>query len=353
MKLFEKFRLRNLEFRNRIGVSPMCQYSCVEGIPNDWHLVHLGSRAIGGAGLVVAEATAVEARGRISPGDAGLYTNDQAIAWKRITQFIRDHGAVAAVQLAHAGRKASTSIPWQGNGKLEPTQGGWADVVAPSPIAFSSHYPEPRTLTVQDIQEIVQAFCRAAERALEAGFQVVEIHAAHGYLLHEFLSPLSNQRTDEYGGSFLNRIRFLQEVVVAVRGIWPAELPLFVRVSATDWVAGGWDIEECTELARNLKIWGVDLVDVSTGGNVAQAKIPVGPGYQVPYAQKIRKGAAIATAAVGLITEAQQAQTILDRDEADMIFLARELLRNPYWPREAAKILEQKIEAPLQYQRAW
>lgn len=353
MQLFEAFKIRDLEFRNRLAVSPMCQYSAVEGVPNAWHLVHLGSRAVGGAGLVMTEATGVEARGRISPGDTGLYTDAQVEAWKPITRFIRDEGAVPAVQLAHAGRKASTNLPWKGGQPLSGTAGGWDDIVAPSALAFDEGFALPRAMSLEEISETTQFFVRAAERALAAGFEVVEVHAAHGYLLHEFLSPLSNRRQDEYGGPFENRTRFLRETVAAVRKVWPQKWPLFVRISASDWTEGGWNVEESVRLCRELKLLGADLIDVSSGGNVAHAKIPLVPGYQVPFAAQIRREAEIATGAVGLITEAQQAQEILAQDGADMIFIARESLRDPYWPRRAARELGQKIAGPKQYGRAW
>ncbi len=354
MKLFEEWKIRSLTFRNRIGVSPMCQYSCVDGVVNDWHLVHLGSRAVGGAGLVMAEAAGVEARARISPGDAGIYSEAQAAAWAPIAKFIQKEGAVPAIQLAHAGRKASTSVPWLGTGRAGKDAGGWPeDVVGPSPLKYSETYPTPRALTRDEIKSIEEKFLLAAALSLKAGFQVIELHAAHGYLFHEFLSPLTNQRTDEYGGSFENRSRFVCDVARALRKFWPEELPLFTRISATDWVPGGWEIEESLLLARKLKEIGVDLIDVSSGGNLPQQKITLGPGYQVPFCERIRKDAQVATAAVGLITEAHQAQDILDKGQADFIFLARELLRDPYWPRRAAQELGQKITSPKQYERAW
>src|SRR5450432_2482945 len=295
MKLFTPLRIRGIEFKNRIVVSPMCQYSAKDGHPQTWHLVHLGSRAVGGASAVIAEATAVEERGRISPGDTGIYNDAHIASWKPIAEFIRASGAVPGIQLAHAGRKGSTARPWEGGKIVTIENGGW-EPVAPSAIAFDKDYPMPRALMLPEIEGVVAAFRRAAERALAAGFELVEIHGAHGYLLHEFLSPLSNIRNGEYGGSLENRMRFALRVAKAVREVWPARLPLFFRVSATDWQEGGWDLPQSIELARQLKTLGVDLMDVSSGGNVPQAKIPVGPGYQVPFAEAMRKEAGIATA---------------------------------------------------------
>lgn len=350
--LFSPFHLRNVPFRNRIGVSPMCQYSAMDGVANDWHFVHLGSRAVGGAGLVVAEATAVSPEGRISPGDLGLWNGVQAEALARIVRFIGEQGGVAGVQLGHAGRKASTAPPWQGGGYLEVEEGGWRPLRAPSPIPFREGAPVPEPLSREGIAAVVKAFADATERAERGGFRVVEIHAAHGYLLHEFLSPISNQRTDEYGGSFENRTRLVREVASAVRAVWSEELPLLVRISATDWVEGGWDIEQSVELARQLKPLGVDLIDCSSGGIVPGAKIPVGPGYQVEFAARIRREAGIATAAVGLIRDARQADEIVRREEADMVFLARQLLRDPYWPLHSARALDVPAKWPVQYERA-
>lgn len=352
MSLLTPLEIGNVELRNRIVVSPMCEYSASDGVPDDWHLVHLGSRAVGGAGLVFTEATGVSAQARISPGDTGLWNDAQQAAWQRIVTFIRAHGAVAGIQLAHAGRKASTAVPWHGGKPLTAANGGWT-TVAPSAIAFDTQFPPPLALDAAGIRNVVVDFAASARRARAAGFQVIEIHAAHGYLLHEFLSPHSNARDDNYGGSLQNRARVLREVVAGVRSEWPLPNPLFVRVSATDWVDGGWDIDECVELARWLKADGVDVIDCSSGGNVANAKIPVAPGYQVPFAARIRREARIATAAVGLITDAQQAQEILDRGDADLIVMARELLRDPYFARRAAKQLGVQILAPKQYQRAW
>lgn len=353
MSLFETYRLRDLAFRNRIGVSPMCQYSAMDGVPTDWHLVHLGSRAVGGAALVVAEATAVEAIGRISPGDTGIYNDSQAEAWSRIARFVRQEGAVAGIQLAHAGRKASNAVPWLGGGPVPPEQGGWVGISAPSAIPFTDGWQVPVELDPAGIRSVVQAFRAAAVRSLEAGFELIEIHGAHGYLLNEFVSPLSNHRTDAYGGSFENRTRIVREVATAIREVWPERLPLLLRISATDYAEGGWDLEQSVQLAREVKPLGVDMIDASSGGNVAGVSIPVGPGYQVPFAAAIRAQAGIATAAVGMITEPRQAEAIVSSGQADFVFLAREMLRDPYWPRRAAAELGAKIQAPNQYLRAW
>jgi 2,4-dienoyl-CoA reductase-like NADH-dependent reductase (Old Yellow Enzyme family) len=352
MKLFSPLRIREIELKNRIVVSPMCEYSAKDGHPQAWHLVHLGSRAIGGAGLVFTEATAVEARGRISAVDTGIYEDAHVESWRPIAEFIRAHGAAAGIQLAHAGRKASVEAPWIGGKPIAPKDGGW-EPVGPSALAFDAGYNLPRELSVNEIGEIAAAFRRAAERVLAAGFEVLEIHAAHGYLIHQFLSPLANVRTDEYGGKFENRIRFAKQVVSGVREVWPQRLPLFVRVSATDWKEGGWDLSQTIALAQELKPLGVDLIDVSSGGTVPAVKIPFGPGYQTGFAEAIRKASGIATGAVGMITEPMQAETILATEQADLVFLAREMLRDPYWPRRAAKALDAKVEAPAQYQRAW
>ena len=352
MKLFTPIRFRGVEFRNRVAVSPMCQYSAKEGHPSRWHLVHLGSRAVGGAALVMAEATGVQEIGRISPGDTGLYRDTHVEAWRPIVEFIREQGAVAGIQLAHAGRKASTAAPWLGGQPIPVNAGGWVPV-APSAIAFDSEYTTPKELTIAEIDEVVASFAKAAQRALQAGFQIVEVHAAHGYLLHEFYSPLSNQRKDEYGGSFENRIRLVSRVAKTVRELWPETLPIFVRISATDWREGGWDLEQSVELCRRLKGLGVDLIDVSSGGLVPGVSIPVGPGYQVGFAATIRREAGIATGAVGVITNPEQAETIVSSEQADIVLLAREMLRDPYWPRRAAQALGAKIKAPVQYERAW
>ncbi|MHB8501586.1 MAG: NADH:flavin oxidoreductase/NADH oxidase [Candidatus Acidiferrales bacterium] len=352
MKLFSPFRIREIELKNRIVVSPMCEYSAKEGHPQAWHLVHLGSRAIGGASLVFTEATAVEKRGRISSADTGIYGDAHVASWRPIAEFIRSHGAVPGMQLAHAGRKASTSPPWTGGKPVSVQDGGWQPV-GPSALAFDAGYTVPHELSAAEIGQIVAAFRKSTERALAAGFEILELHAAHGYLLHQFLSPLSNMRTDEYGGKFENRIRIVKQVVSAVREVLPQRLPLFVRVSATDWKEGGWDLAQTIALAQHLKPLGVDLVDASSGGAVPGVKIPLGPGYQTGFAEAIRREAGIATGAVGMITEPVQAETILATGQADLVFLARELLRDPYWPRRAAKALDAKIEAPAQYQRAW
>ena len=352
MTLFAPLKLGDVLLRNRIAVSPMCQYSATEGVPNDWHLVHLGSRAVGGAGLVFTEATAVSAEGRISPADTGIWNDTQQAAWARIAGFVRGQGAAPGIQLAHAGRKGSTEVPWRGGKALAPDAAPWVPL-APSALAFAEDYPQPAALDEAGIRNVIADFAAAARRAREAGFEVIELHAAHGYLVHEFLSPLSNVRHDNYGGALANRARLLRELVAAVRAEWPAPRPLLVRVSATDWLAGGWDIDECVELARWLKSDGVDLIDVSSGGNAAHAKIPVGPGYQVPFAARIRREAGILTGAVGLITQVQQAEKILLDGEADLIIMAREFLRDPYFPRRAAKELGVAVTAPVQYQRAW
>lgn len=351
-KLFDPLKIRNIHFPNRIAVSPMCQYSCENGMASDWHLVHLGSRAVGGAGLVFCEATAVEARGRISPEDLGLWSDAHIKPLARVTRLVREQGSVAGIQLAHAGRKASTFRPWSGTGMIPASQGGWNDVVAPSAVQFVTEYPMPSALTEDGIADVVRAFGDAATRALEAGFQVVEIHAAHGYLLHEFLSPLSNLRTDRYGGSFENRTRIVREVVEEVRKHWPEGLPLFVRISATDWTEGGWDVEQSVDLARALQSLGVDLFDCSSGGNVPKAKIPLGPGYQVQFAERIKRDVGILTAAVGMITGAEQADNILQSEQADLVLLAREMLRDPYWPLHAAQKIGQEASWPSQYLRA-
>lgn len=320
-------------------------------MPTDWHLVHLGSRAVGGAGLVIQEATAVSPEGRISPQDAGIWSDAHAEAYQRITKFIKENGAIAGIQIAHAGRKASTAAPWDGGKKVDENSGGW-QTVAPSAIAFADDYPSPREMNAADIEKAINDFAEAAKRAVKAGFEVIEIHAAHGYLLHEFLSPLSNHRTDEYGGSFENRVRFPLEVISKVRQIVPENLPVFVRISATDWTEGGWDLAQSIEFCRNLKEIGVDLIDCSTGGNVPHARIPVAPNYQVPFAAEIRRQAGILTAAVGMITEPKQAEEILQKGEADAVMIARQFLREPYFPFRAARELGGEIDVPKQYGRA-
>jgi 2,4-dienoyl-CoA reductase-like NADH-dependent reductase (Old Yellow Enzyme family) len=352
MKLFTPLKIREIELKNRIVVSPMCEYSAKDGHPQPWHMVHLGSRAVGGAALVMTEASAVEARGRISAADAGIYHDAHVESWRPITEFVKSQGAVVGMQLAHAGRKASTAEPWLGGKPVSVAAGGW-EPVGPSAIAYDNGYTTPHALSVEEIACVVAAFRKAAQRALAAGFQIVEIHAAHGYLIHQFLSPLSNKRDDQYGGSFDNRIRLALEVTKAVREVWPANLPLFCRVSATDWAEGGWDVGETVELSKRLKPLGVDLVDTSSAGLVPFQKIAIGFGYQVPFAEAIRKQADILTGAVGMITDGAQADTILTTGQADLIFLAREFLRDPYWPRRAAQELHAKIEPPVQYQRAW
>jgi 2,4-dienoyl-CoA reductase-like NADH-dependent reductase (Old Yellow Enzyme family) len=350
--LFSPFELRDVKLRNRVVVSPMCQYSSQDGFAHDWHFVHLGSFATGGAALVMTEATAVEPTGRISPQDLGIWDDGHIPFLGRIVDFVHAQGAVAGMQLAHAGRKASTRRPWEGVGTVPSEEGGWPDVWAPSAIPFSDAYPHPLALDDSGILRVVRAFRAAAVRARTAGFRVLEIHAAHGYLLHEFLSPLSNQRTDRYGGPFENRVRFPLEVISAVREEWPERLPVIVRISATDWVPGGWNLDESVEFSRHLVSLGVDMVDCSSGGLVPGAKIEVGPGYQVPFAERIRREAGIATAAVGMITEPEQAETIVANGRADMVVLAREMLRQPHWPLLAAHRLKAEIEWPAQYARA-
>jgi 2,4-dienoyl-CoA reductase-like NADH-dependent reductase (Old Yellow Enzyme family) len=349
--LFNPLKIRSIEFKNRIGVSPMCMYSSKDGFANDWHLVHLGSRAVGGAGLVICEATAVSPEGRITPDDLGIWKEEHIESLKRITDFIAQHGAVPGIQLAHAGRKASHSSPWTGGKVVAAGEGGW-QTVAPSAIPFKEGEPEPTALDTNGIKKVITDFKSAAQRALQAGFKVAEIHAAHGYLIQEFLSPISNKRTDEYGGSFKNRIRLLQEVIKSVRAVWPEEYPLFVRISATDWTEGGWTADDSVDLAIALKDSGVDLIDCSSGGNVAKADIPVEPGYQVPFAERIRKETGMLTAAVGLITEPKLAEAIILSGKADLVLLGREALRNPYFPFEAAKVLGVDVEWPAQYRRA-
>jgi 2,4-dienoyl-CoA reductase-like NADH-dependent reductase (Old Yellow Enzyme family) len=346
--LFTPLAMRGVTFRNRITVSPMCQYSSEDGFANDWHFVHLGSRAVGGAGLVIVEATAVEDIGRISPQDMGLWKDEHVEPLARINRFMAQHGAVPGIQLAHAGRKASTQRPWEGNAKVGPEAGGWTPV-APSAIKFKDDYPEPVALDKAGIQRITRLFVEATERALKAGFRVIELHAAHGYLLHEFLSPLANKRTDEYGGSFENRVRFLLETVKAMRARMPEELPLFVRISATDWVEGGWNLDESVALARLLKPLGVDLIDCSSAAMVPHAPINYGPGYQTPFAERIRRETGMATGAVGYIRSPLQAEHILHTGQADLIILAREMLRDPYWPVNAARELDVKATLPPQY----
>ena len=331
-------------------MSPMCQYSAADGFANDWHLVHLGSRAIGGAGLIIVEATSVCPEGRITPGDLGLWTDEHVQFLKRIVNFIHLQGAFAGIQLAHAGRKASCAVPWEGGKQLDLSHGGW-QTVAPSELAFQPGERVPAALNLEGISKVISDFKNAAKRAQASGFNAIEIHSAHGYLLHEFLSPLSNHRTDQYGGSFENRIRLLCEVVDAVKSVWPVENPLFVRISSTDWTEGGWTIDDSVKLGHKLKEKGVDLIDCSSGGNVFDAKVPFSPGYQVPFSEAIRK-TGIMTGAVGFITEAQQAESILQEEKADLVIIAKELLRNPYFPLNAARELGVDVSWPVQYLRA-
>lgn len=350
-RLFEPLALRGLSLPNRIAVSPMCQYQAQDGLPNDWHMVHLGGLAQGGAGLVFTEAAAITPEGRISPEDLGIWNLAQAEALARIVHFIKSQGAVSGIQLAHAGRKASTFAPWRGSGHVPSEAGGWTPV-APSPLPFDTGWALPIALDEPGILAIIEAFMDAARKAMAAGFQVIEVHAAHGYLLHQFLSPLSNQRTDRYGGSFENRTRFLREVVGALRNILPEEMPLIVRISASDWAEGGWDLDQSVALALELKALGVDLVDCSSGGLAPHQKITLGPGYQVPFAARIRAETGIATGAVGLISEPQQAEQILAEGSADLILMARELLRDPRWPLRAAQELGAEVPWPASYARA-
>jgi len=347
--LFTPLTVRGATVRNRVWVSPMCQYSSDDGMPNDWHLVHLGARATGGAGLVFTEAAAVTSQGRISPRDAGIWNDEQAEGWQRISSFVRAQGAVSGVQLAHAGRKASTRVPWLGRGAVAPAEGGW-QAEAPSPLGYAD-WPTPKELTVEDIAGVVRAFASAAVRADVAGFDVVEVHAAHGYLLHEFLSPLTNRRADGYGGDLAGRARIVLETVDAIRAVWPDRKPLFVRVSATDWAGGGWDVEQTVELGRMLAGHGVDLIDVSSGGLVPEQQVVAGPGYQVPFARAVREGTGLPVAAVGLITEPCQAEQVLAEGSADAVFLARALLRDPSWPLRAAHELGVDVAWPPQYAR--
>ena len=349
--LFSPLTLRGTTFRNRAWVSPMCQYSSTDGLPDDWQLVHLGARAVGGAGLVLTEAAAVSPEGRISPQDAGIWTDEQAERWERVTRFVRAQGAAVGVQLAHAGRKGSTYRPWDdASGTVPVEEGGWT-TVAPSAVPFG-RYAEPQALDDDGIARVVADHVAAARRSLAAGFDVVELHAAHGYLLHQFLSPLSNTRTDGYGGSFAGRTRLPLEVVDAVRGVWPDDRPLLVRISATDWAEGGWDLDQSVELARVLKEHGVDLVDVSSGGLAHTQRIEVAAGYQVPFAARVRREAGVPTGAVGLITEPRQAEQVLEDGQADVVLMARELLRDPQWPLRAAAELGDGAVWPAQYERA-
>jgi 2,4-dienoyl-CoA reductase-like NADH-dependent reductase (Old Yellow Enzyme family) len=350
--LFAPLGIGSLTLTNRIAVSPMCEYSSEDGFAGDWHLVHLGSRAVGGAGLVFTEASAVAAEGRISPQDLGIWKDEHIAPLSRITGFLHAQGAHAGIQLAHAGRKASTQVPWLGEGVVSPEAGGWPLVVAPSAIPFSPNYPQPLELDRAGIVRVRAQFREAAVRANRAGFDVIEIHSAHGYLLHEFLSPLSNRRLDEYGGSFENRARLLLEIVGEIRQVWPRERPLFVRISATDWTENGWDLQQSIRLAALLRDAGVDIIDVSSGGNVVGAPIPAGPGYQTPFAEAIRRETGILTGAVGMITDPAQAAHIVRTGQADLILIAREFLRDPYWPLHAAAALGESAAWPVQYLRA-
>jgi 2,4-dienoyl-CoA reductase-like NADH-dependent reductase (Old Yellow Enzyme family) len=350
--IFDELMIRDVVLRNRIVVSPMCEYSSTDGFASDWHLVHLGSRAVGGAALVFTEATAVTSEGRISPQDLGIWKDEHVEMLSRITRFVREQGAVPGIQLAHAGRKGSTRVPWEKPGAVREAEGGWTPV-APSALPFDSTYPIPRALDVEGIQDVVGAFRKAAERALEAGFLVLEIHAAHGYLLHQFLSPVSNKRTDAYGGSFENRTRLLREVVAAVREVCPENYPLFVRISATDWIdRDAWNADQSVELAKMIGPLGVDLMDCSSGGIAPGIKIPVGPSYQVPFAERIKRESGILTGAVGMITQAAQADEIIREGKADVVIIAREFLRHPYWPLQVARDLGFPEAWPVQYLRA-
>jgi len=349
--LFSPLQIKDVTFKNRLAISPMCQYTAIDGFANDWHLVHLGSRAVGGAGLIIQEATAVSPEGRITPGDLGLYDDQHMEKLRNITAFVHAHGSVAGIQLAHAGRKGSCARPWEGGHQLTNQAGGW-QTVAPSAIQFNPEDNVAQELDETGISKIISGFKEAASRAHQSGYKVVEIHAAHGYLIHEFLSPLSNHRTDRYGGSFENRIRLLLEIVQAVQNVWPHRLPLFVRISATDWVEGGWDIEEAVWLSSVLKEAGVDLIDCSSGGLVPWAQIPFAPGYQVAFSERIRRESGILTGAVGLITEANQAEEILRLEQADLVLIARASLRDPYFALNAAKALGADIDWPLPYLRA-
>jgi len=350
-KLFSSLKVRGVEFKNRIAVSPMCQYSSVNGMPTDWHLVHLGSRAAGGNALVIQEATAVSPEGRISPDDAGIWSDEHAEAYKRITAFITSQNSVPGIQIAHAGRKASTYSPWRGNGEVRQELGGW-QVFGPNAVSFAENYPTPKEMDIDDIKKVINDFTAAAKRSVEAGFRVIELHMAHGYLVHEFLSPISNKRKDTYGGRFENRVRLAFEIVESVRNVIPEDFPLFARISSTDWVEGGWTIEDSVRLAILFKAKGVDLIDCSSGGNVLKAVIPIGPGYQVPFAERIKKEAEILTGAIGVITAPEQADNIIRTGQADMVLMARGSLRFPYWPLQAAKALKEDIEWPKQYERA-
>lgn len=361
MRLFTPLAIKEIRFKNRIWVSPMCQYSSKNGHPTEWHFVHLGSRAVGGAGLVMVEATAISPEGRISPDDSGIWSDEHIASFAKLTQFIKSQDAIPGIQIAHAGRKASTSAPWLGNQFLSEKEGGW-QTIAPSPIPFREGDGVPRAMSSSDMDILILDFVSAAQRSLKAGFQVLELHMAHGYLMHEFLSPLSNQRTDSYGGSLENRMRLPLAVAKAVREVWPQELPLFVRLSATDWAAKdefamisdnhSWDLASAIAFSKALSSLGIDLIDCSSGGTLAAANIPIKPGYQVPFADIIRQEAQILTAAVGLITEPEQAEDILEAQQADAIFMGREFLRNPYWPLQVARTFDMKVDKPQQYGRS-
>ena len=349
--LFSHIKIRGVEIKNRIAVSPMCMYSAVEGIPGDWLVVHLGSRAVGGAGLIIQEATGVSPEARISPDDLGIWNDEQAEAYVRVNDFIKSQNCVPGIQLAHAGRKASMRSPLKGSGAVTPGNGGW-QTLGPSADAFSPEYPVPKEMTKQDIRKVVGDFTKAAERSVSAGFKVIELHMAHGYLVHQFYSPLSNKRTDEYGGSFENRIRLAVEIARAVRNILPEDFPLIVRISSTDWTEGGWTIDDSVKLSEMLKKEGVDLIDCSSGGNVPAAKLPLGPGYQIPFAERIKNETGILVGGVGLITSPEQADMIIRNGQADIVFLGREFLREPYWPLKAARTLKIDAPFPKHYERA-
>jgi 2,4-dienoyl-CoA reductase-like NADH-dependent reductase (Old Yellow Enzyme family) len=351
-KLFSALKIGNIELKNRIAVSPMCQYSSINGFPTDWHLVHLGSRAVGGAGLIFTEATSVSPEGRISPDDAGIWNDEQANAYKRITSFIKSQNSVPGIQLAHAGRKASTYSPWKGIGEIKIKDGGWK-TLAPSPNPFADNFPLPKEMTEEDIKLVIDQFSQAAKRSIDAGFEVIELHFAHGYLLHEFYSPISNKRKDKYGGVLENRCRFAIEIAKSVRKVIPDGIPLFARISSTDWTEGGWDIEQSVQLAKWLKDAGVDLIDCSSGGNVPKAKIPMAPGYQIPFSERIKKETGILTGGVGLITTAEQAEEIISSGKADIVLLARQMLREPYFALHVAKKLNVELkDFPKQYLRS-
>ncbi|MGA3088454.1 MAG: NADH:flavin oxidoreductase/NADH oxidase [Terriglobales bacterium] len=354
MNLFDSFQIRDVSFRNRVAVSPMCEYSSEDGFANDWHLVHLGARAVGGAGTVLTEAAAVVPEGRISPSDLGIWRDEHIDNLARIVRFLRQHGAVAGTQLAHAGFKASTAVPWrnQGTAVVTVADGGWRPIYSSTARGFTPESIQPEALTAEGIARIAHAFSEAARRSLQAGFELVEIHGAHGYLIHQFLSPLVNTRTDQYGGTFENRTRILREIIEAVRSVWPERLPLWLRISASDWTEGGWTIEDSVALARQVKPLAVDLIDSSSGGIVPKAKLPLGPGYQTAFAERIRRESGILTGAVGMIIAPEQAQHIIATGQADIVLLARELLRDPYWPLRAARALSQHIAWPKQYERA-